>query len=195
MGERIAGVSSDPEAGRGAGGARKAKNAPLSMVLEQNPLVSICSDFRVQCRETELGKSLWEKREAHAQGPNLRLVLALLALSTSGGHIPLPPSPHPPRTPVSCPHTCFTNGPTFHKKQHLPPSSLLTLCEEAVPLPPSTRLTLSLFSFRLTMTAVICWSMKIRMVTSRAGRMLARYTHHGFFPKGATNQPRSGRVG
>lgn len=76
-----------------------------------------------------------------------------------------------------------------------PPSSLLTLWEEAVPLPPSTRLTLSLFSFLLTMTAVICWSMKIRIVTSRAGRMLARYTHHGFFPKGATNQPRSGRVG
>lgn len=25
--------------------------------------------------------------------------------------------------------------------------------------------------------------------------MLAGYTHQGFFPKGATNQPRSGRVG
>ena len=45
------------------------KTAPLSMVLDQNPLVSICSDFRVQCRETELGESLWEKQEAHAQGP------------------------------------------------------------------------------------------------------------------------------
>lgn len=65
------------------------------------------------------------------------------------------------------------------------------------PLPPCFRfsLTLSLFSFRLTMTAVICWSMKIRMVTNRAGRMLAGYTHQGFFPNGATNQPRSGRVG
>ena len=72
------------------------KTAPLSMVLDQNPLVSICSDFRVQCRETELGESLWEKREVHAQGPNLGLVLTLLALSTSGGHIPPAPLPPPP---------------------------------------------------------------------------------------------------
>lgn len=55
--------------------------------------------------------------------------------------------------------------------------------------------TFSLFSFLLTMTALICWSMKMRMVTSRAGTKLARYTHHGFFPNGITIQPRSGRVG
>ena len=165
--------------------------------LDQNPLVNSCSDFRVQCRETVGRVTVGEARSpcpgAHpgfGPGP-WSLPLALLALSTSGGHMP----PAHPRTPVFCPHTCFTNGPTFLQEATPPPSSLLTLWEEAVLLPPSTRLTLSLFSFRLTMTAVICWSMKIRMVTSRAGRMLARYTHHGFFPKGATNQPRSGRVG
>ena len=47
--------------GEEPGGARKVKNAPLSMVLDQKPLVRICSDFQVQCRETELGESLWEK--------------------------------------------------------------------------------------------------------------------------------------
>ena len=55
--------------------------------------------------------------------------------------------------------------------------------------------TLSLCSFRLTITAVICWSINIRMVTSRAGSEAARYTHQGFPPKGGTNQPLIGLVG
>src|SRR4029434_10081400 len=55
--------------------------------------------------------------------------------------------------------------------------------------------TLSLCSFLLTMTAVICWSMNSRMVTSSAGRLAARYTHQGVPPKGGTNQPRLGFVG
>lgn len=58
-----------------------------------------------------------------------------------------------------------------------------------------SRPTLSLCSLRLTMTAVICWSMKSRMVTSRAGTDAARYTHQGFPPNGGTNQPRFGLVG
>lgn len=55
--------------------------------------------------------------------------------------------------------------------------------------------TLSLCSFLLTITAVICWSMNIRMVTTTAGSAAARYTHQGFPPKGGTNQPLSGLVG
>lgn len=55
--------------------------------------------------------------------------------------------------------------------------------------------TFSLCSFLLTITAVICWSMNIRMVTSRAGSADARYTHQGFPPKGGTNQPLAGFVG
>lgn len=45
------------------------------------------------------------------------------------------------------------------------------------------------------MTAVICWSIKMRMVTRSAGRKEPRYTHEGFAPKGGTNQPRFGLVG
>jgi len=56
-------------------------------------------------------------------------------------------------------------------------------------------ITLSLCSFLFTITAVICWSMKIRMVTNKAGMAAARYTHQGFPPNGATNQPRFGLVG
>lgn len=37
--------------------------------------------------------------------------------------------------------------------------------------------------------------MKSRMVTSRAGRAAARYTHQGLAPNGGTNQPRFGLVG
>ena len=51
--------------------------------------------------------------------------------------------------------------------------------------------TLSLFSFLLTMTAVICWSMKSKMVASRAGKMDATHSQVGFFSwNGDTNQPR-----
>ena len=57
-------------------------------------------------------------------------------------------------------------------------------------------LTFSLFSFRLTITAVICWSMKIRMTASRAGIIDAGITHHGFFSlSGLMNHSRLGRVG
>ena len=46
-----------------------------------------------------------------------------------------------------------------------------------------------LFSFRLTMTTVIWWSMKMRMVARRAGRMAARGTYQGFWAgKGSTHQ-------
>lgn len=76
MGERIAGVSSDPEAGRGVGGAGKAKNAPLYMVWIKIPLLASVqsSEFNVG---RQLGESLWEKRGAHAQEPTLGLALAL----------------------------------------------------------------------------------------------------------------------
>lgn len=55
--------------------------------------------------------------------------------------------------------------------------------------------TLSLCSFLLMMTAVICWSMKIKIVQSKAGIIAAMIVHHGFGPKGVTNQPRSSLVG
>lgn len=56
-------------------------------------------------------------------------------------------------------------------------------------------LTSSLCSFRLMMTAVICWSMKIRMVQRRAGMEAARTVHHGLGPIGLMNHPRSSLVG
>lgn len=56
-------------------------------------------------------------------------------------------------------------------------------------------LTFSLYSLRLRMTAVICWSMKMRMVTRTAGTAAARQTHQGLAPKGRTIQPRLGFVG
>lgn len=62
--------------------------------------------------------------------------------------------------------------------------------------PPGVRvLTFSLCSFLLTITAVICWSINMRMVTSSAGSAAARYTHQGFPPKGGMSQPLWGFVG
>lgn len=61
-----------------------------------------------------------------------------------------------------------------------------------IPCPP---LTCSLYSLRLRMTAVICWSMKMRMVTRTAGTTDTRQTHHGLAPKGKMIQPRTGFVG
>jgi len=54
----------------------------------------------------------------------------------------------------------------------------------------AAQLTLSLFSLRLTMTAVICWSMKIRIIASNAGGIAANGVHHSFLPKGFTIHPR-----
>lgn len=92
---------------------------------------------------------------------------------------------------------CFWGGmyiqrchrPTSTSSTEKTPGSSLHVCEtQSIP-------TLSLCSFLLTMTAVICWSMKMRIVTSSAGMAAARYTHHGFPPKGGINQPLSGLVG
>ena len=44
------------------------------------------------------------------------------------------------------------------------------------------------------MTAVICWSMKMRMVARRAGAMAAGTVHHGLV-NGSTNQPLPSHVG
>lgn len=55
--------------------------------------------------------------------------------------------------------------------------------------------TFSLCSFLLIMTAVICWSIKIRIVQSRAGITAAITVHQGLGPKGVINQPRSSLVG
>lgn len=46
--------------------------------------------------------------------------------------------------------------------------------KESVLIHLSACATFSLCSFRFTMTAVICWSMNSRMVTSKAGRADAR---------------------
>ena len=55
-------------------------------------------------------------------------------------------------------------------------------------------LTTSLFSLRLTMTAVICWSMKMSIVASRAGRKAANIQYH-LMSSGFTSQLRSADVG
>lgn len=47
----------------------------------------------------------------------------------------------------------------------------------------------------MTITAVICWSINMRMVTSSAGSAAARYTHQGLLPKGGIIQPLWGLVG
>lgn len=65
-------------------------------------------------------------------------------------------------------------------------------CLELYIFPPFTS---SLCSLRLMMTAVICWSMKMRMVQRRAGIDAARTVHHGLGPIGLMNQPRSSLVG
>lgn len=44
-------------------------------------------------------------------------------------------------------------------------------------------LTLSLYSARLRMTPVICWSMKMRIDNSRAGRAAATLSHQGLAPR------------
>ena len=48
------------------------------------------------------------------------------------------------------------------------------------------RLTLSLCSLRLTMTAVICWSRKTRIVANRAGSIARMDSHHGSIDPGFT---------
>lgn len=55
--------------------------------------------------------------------------------------------------------------------------------------------TFSLCSFLLMMTAVICWSMKMRMVQSREGMKVMMVVHQGFGPTGFISQPRSSLVG
>ena len=45
------------------------------------------------------------------------------------------------------------------------------------------------------MTAVICWSMKMRMVQSREGMKVMMVVHQGFGPTGFISQPRSSLVG
>lgn len=42
---------------------------------------------------------------------------------------------------------------------------------------------------------MICWSMKMRMMTKMAGTADTRHIHQGFTPKGYTTQPRCGLVG
>lgn len=58
-----------------------------------------------------------------------------------------------------------------------------------------TRPTCSWYSERLRMTAVICWSMKMRMDSSRAGSTATTLNHQGLAPKGDTSQLRPGSVG
>ena len=66
--------------------------------------------------------------------------------------------------------------------------------ETRLSLDKQTAVTLSLFSFRLTMTAVICWSMKMRIVARIAGSIVAGITQTGM-SNGFTIQPRVGNVG
>lgn len=42
---------------------------------------------------------------------------------------------------------------------------------------------------------MICWSMKMRIDSSRAGKAAATLSHQGLAPKGDTSQPRPGSVG
>lgn len=52
-----------------------------------------------------------------------------------------------------------------------------------------------MFSFLLTMTAVICWSMKINIVPNNAGRHATMALHHGLCWKGQIIHPRPSNVG
>ncbi|TNN59972.1 hypothetical protein EYF80_029814 [Liparis tanakae] len=45
------------------------------------------------------------------------------------------------------------------------------------------------------MTAVICWSMKMRMVQSKAGSAATSSVHQGLSPSGSISQPRFFDVG
>lgn len=57
-------------------------------------------------------------------------------------------------------------------------------------------LTCNLCSFLLTITAVICWSKKTKIVERAAGTLAAKYNHQGFLSlKGLTSHPRPGLVG
>ena len=51
------------------------------------------------------------------------------------------------------------------------------------------KFTLSLCSRLLTITAVICWSIKTRIVVSKAGIQAAIMVHQGFLPSGWMIQP------
>ena len=57
-------------------------------------------------------------------------------------------------------------------------------------------LTLSLFSLLFTITDVICWSMKMRIVANNAGTIAIIPIHHlsAFLVSGFMNQPRPGLV-
>ena len=55
--------------------------------------------------------------------------------------------------------------------------------------------TSNLFSFLLTITPVICWSIKIKMVAKSAGIMAANIVHSGFSPNGVTSHSLLGLVG
>ena len=56
--------------------------------------------------------------------------------------------------------------------------------------------TLSLFSFLFIITAVICWSIKIKMTATNAGSAVSIIVHQGFLSlKGFTNHPLSDRDG
>lgn len=63
------------------------------------------------------------------------------------------------------------------------------------PLDTHAGLTLSLCSLRLMMTAVICWSIKMRMVQSRAGSAAMGNVHQGLLPSGSISHPRVLDVG
>lgn len=57
-------------------------------------------------------------------------------------------------------------------------------------------LTFSLFSFLFTITDVICWSIKIKIVVNSAGTAATNINHHGLLLLiGFINQPRPGLVG
>lgn len=58
----------------------------------------------------------------------------------------------------------------------------------------SSSLTFKLNSFRLMITAVICWSMKIKIVAIIAGTIAAGIVQIGFLSKNGINQPRSWRL-
>lgn len=57
--------------------------------------------------------------------------------------------------------------------------------------PYCTRHTLSLCSLLFTIRAVICWSMKTKIVASKAGMAAAGIDHTGFLPSGGITQPLS----
>lgn len=100
------------------------------------------------------------------------------------------PASHPPQTDPGGTHSLSVKITQAHSLVTGTQKHTHTLCTHLY-----CTHTFSLCSLRLMMTAVICWSMKMRMVQRSAGMQVIMVVHHGLGPKGLISQPRSSLVG